>query len=72
MAHPYADKMQGGSRAKAICKAEGGSIKMAGDVVDVSDQFKNIQQSNAITRSLQRIDQGLKPKAPVVAIPKKS
>ncbi len=72
MAHPYAGKMQGGTRAKAICKADGGSVKMAGDLIDTSDNFRNIQQSNAISRVLKPRPGSNDPKAPVVPIKPKA
>lgn len=44
----------------------GSNTQVAGDVLDRSGEFSNIQQSNAITRSLTRKDQDQKPKAPVL------
>jgi len=47
-------------------------VRMAGDVIEKGPVFQNLQQSNAITRSLDRSNQMAKPPAPVVPlIPKK-
>lgn len=40
----------------------------AGDVMDASSMFRNMQESNAISRSISRPEQESKPKAPVVPL----
>lgn len=45
-----------------------GNTKVAGDLLDRSQEFRNLQESNGITRSLDRQNQIQKPKAPVLPI----
>jgi hypothetical protein len=58
-----------GIKLKLDKKSDAGTNQqMAGMVIDRTDEFSNLQQSNAISRSLDRNNQIKKPKAPVVPI----
>ena len=60
-----------------------GNKKLAGDIIDVSEHFKNIQQSNSISRTMPKNEPGYgswpagtsswaepsRPKVPVLRIP---
>lgn len=53
-------------RSRGKRSEAGGGTQMAGDVIDRSEEFSNLQRSNAITRMLSRGEQEKKPKAPVI------
>lgn len=44
--------------------------QLAGEVIDIGSAMSNMQQSNAITRSLDRNNQQSKPPATIIPLPK--
>lgn len=70
MAYAYEDTHQGSE----MDVKDHPDTKLAGDVIDISAEMRNMQQSNAYSRAIEgRASQQQRPKAPVVKlVPKAS